>query len=333
MDEQSLYAAIDLGSVSFHLVIMAKRNGKLVWVDCKKEIVRLASGLDPDTGTLRPEVQKRALKCLNYFRRQLGRIPRENIRAVGTSTFRRLKDANQFLAECEKTLSLPISVLSGQDEAKYIYRGVACNLPHDNRFVIDIGGGSTEFIVGEGKRLVHCESMDLGCITLSQQYFSGNELNPKQFAACEQQVAETLRPIAPAFQNRNWDSELGTSGSIKAVSWALQHQDFSDGEITREALDEMRAGILTCKDLPTLAKFLNLNHRRTSVFCAGFIILQQAFKELGLSYIRVSQGAIREGLIDELIDESENVMAAGVSASDTPANEQRPATGQANSAI
>lgn len=302
MDPNKLYAAIDLGSVSFHLVIMAKKKNRLVWVDCKKEIVRLASGVDRKSGQLLPEVEKRALKCLSNFHRALAQVPAEHIRAVGTSSFRTLNDNGRFLQLAEATLGQPIQVLSGDDEAKYIYRGVSYDLPDDIRFVIDIGGGSTELIVGQGKDLIQSRSLELGCVTLTHQFFPDGHISQERFNACEQFVRSALQPVKKQFENVHWESELGTSGSIKAISWALQNLEFSDGEITREALEELRAGILSCKDVYELSSYLHINRRRASLFCAGFIILQQTFRELGLGYIRISQGAIREGLIDELID-------------------------------
>jgi exopolyphosphatase/guanosine-5'-triphosphate,3'-diphosphate pyrophosphatase len=301
MDPNNLYAAVDLGSVSFHLVIMAKKKNRLVWVDCKKEIVRLASGVDRESGQLLPEVERRALKCLGHFQRALGQIPTDHIRAVGTSSFRTLNDQGRFLQLAEETLGQPIQVLSGDDEAKYIYRGVSYDLPDDIRFVIDIGGGSTELIVGQGKELVQTSSLDLGCVTLTHQFFADGKISPEQFQLCEQFVQTALQPVKQQFADVRWESELGTSGSIKAISWALQNLNFSDGEITREALEELRAGLLQCHDVNDLSRYLHINRRRASLFCAGFIILQQTFRELGLSYIRISQGAIREGLIDELI--------------------------------
>ncbi|AJQ94395.1 hypothetical protein [Gynuella sunshinyii] len=300
----SLYAAIDLGSVSFHLVIMTKRENRLVWTDCKKEIVRLAAGFDTRSKSLRPDVKKRALKCLENFHRAIRNIPQHNIRAVGTSTFRRLRHDTQFLQQAQSALGIPIEVLSGDQEAEYIYRGVSYPLPDDSRFVIDIGGGSTELIVGNGHRPLHTVSIELGCISLTQKFFLSGTINREQFALAESYASKRLQQSIEPLTKFQWNSEFGTSGSVKAISWAMQHRDLSDGEITHEALDEMREGILRCNNTQQLASYLGLNQRRTAVFCAGFILMQQAFKHAHLSYLKISQGAIREGLIQAMIEDN-----------------------------
>ena len=299
---ESLYAAIDLGSVSFHLVIMTKRENKLVWTDCKKEIVRLAAGFDERSGTLRPEVKKRALKCLQNFRRAIGDIPIHHIRAVGTSTFRKLEDGDLFLAEAQKALGLTIDVLTGNQEAEYIYRGVSYALPSDTRFVIDIGGGSTELIVGNGRQALKTISVEIGCISLTQKFFDSNSLSQNQFIRAESYTDERMKQVVAPLKNLNWNAEYGTSGSVKAISWAMQHRNFSDGEITHEALEEMREGLLKCTNNHQLSEYIGLSYRRTAVFCGGFILMQSVFKHANLSYLKISQGAIREGLIHEMIE-------------------------------
>ena len=304
---ESLYAAIDLGSVSFHLVIMTKRENKLVWTDCKKEIIRLAAGFDERSKTLRPEVQKRALKCLQNFRRAIGDIPPHHIRAVGTSTFRKLDDDNHFLAEAQNALGLSIDILTGDQEAEYIYRGVSYSLPDDSRFVIDIGGGSTELIVGNGKQAKKTISIEIGCISLTQKFFNSNVLNKNQFIKAESYTNDHLKEAVIALKGLHWNAEYGTSGSVKAISWAMQHRNLSDGEITHEALEEMREGVLECTNTHQLSEYLGLSYRRTAVFCGGFILMQSVFKHANLSYLKISQGAIREGLIHEMIEQNSNL--------------------------
>ncbi len=302
MDPNSLYAAIDLGSNSFHLVIMAKKENKLVWVDGKKDMIRLVAGLDTETGKLENGVRNRALRCLNSFSKLIRKIPNHQIKAVGTSAFRQLADSEAFLKLAEKRLGAPIHILSGVEEAKYIYRGVVAHLPKDERFVIDIGGGSSEFILGDGKQVKECHSLELGCLSLTENFFPDNRIRKDSFLKCEKLVSEELGKIQPHFKERTWQAELGTSGSIKSVSWALQNLNLTQGEITREGMADLRELILNCETTEQLSKKVDLNLGRTNVFCAGFIILDQAIKQLHLSYIRISQGAIREGLIDEMLN-------------------------------
>lgn len=306
MDNNKLFAAIDLGSVSFHLVIMTRKKGRLVWVDCKKDIIRLASGLDPATGLLSDEIEKKALRTLKYFARSLSRKPITQCKVVGTSTFRKLKDDGAFQKKAEQALGKSIEILSGSEEANYIYRGVSHNLPSEKRIVLDIGGGSTEIIIGDGKNPMAAASIETGCITLTQKYFMDSKIDRKLYELAEADAHQAFKSKSHTFNDLHWDSELGTSGSIKAISWAMQNIGVSDGEITRESIADMRNTILSCPDQLTLSRKIKLNLRRTNVFCGGFILLSQAFKVLGLSYLKVGQGAIREGIIDELIHQSES---------------------------
>lgn len=305
MENNKLFAAVDLGSVSFHLVIMTRKRGRLVWVDCKKEIIRLASGLDTESGKLSTEIEKRALRTLNYFSKTLHNMPVLECRVVGTSTFRKLNDDGEFLKKAEQALGKKIEILSGVDEANYIYRGVSHNLPIEQRVVIDIGGGSTEIIMGNGKEAIQSASIETGCITLTQKYFESSVIKEAQYLLAEKEAERAFQTIAPKFKGLIWESELGTSGSIKAISWAMQNIGVSDGVITREAIKEMRKVILSSQNQSALAQKIRLNLRRTSVFCGGFVLLSQAFNVLGLSYVKVAQGAIREGIIDELIQKHE----------------------------
>lgn len=296
-----LYAAVDLGSVSFHLVIMTQKNNRLVWVECKKEIVRLAAGIDPITGRLSNDVERKALRALHYFAKTLSQFEVQDIAVVGTAAFRQLKDHRRFLKRAGETLGHPIHILSGDDEARYIYRGVSIGLPKEQRFVFDIGGGSTEFVVGNGPDIVHSASCDIGCITLTQRFFNSQDIDKALFAEAEMAAKAALQPVAAGFFAIEWDSELGTSGTVKAISWALQNLNISDGIITREGLDVLRTVLLTCSNQTEMAKKLRLNPRRTSVFCGGFVLVDQAFKAFKLSYVKIAQGAIREGIIAEMM--------------------------------
>jgi len=304
MDNNKLYAAIDLGSVSFHFVVMTQKNGRLAWVDCKKEIIRLASGLNTETGHLSPEITKRSLRTLKYFRRHLEKLNIEQCRVVGTSTFRNLKDNGSFHQKAEQALGRKIDILSGDDEAKYIYRGVSYNLPVEKRIIIDIGGGSTECVAGSGSSAEISTSIDIGCITLTQAFFQDDKIDSIKLEQAELTAANAFRSIADQFSGYSWESELGTSGSIKAISWALQNLNISDGTITREAIASLRKEILNCSNTSELSKRIKLNYRRSSVFCGGFALISQAFDVLGLSYVKIAQGAVREGIIDEMITNS-----------------------------
>lgn len=296
-----LYAAVDLGSVSFHLVIMTEKHKRLVWVECKKEILRLAAGIDPVTGRLNSDLERKTIRALHFFAKTLAQHDIRDIRVVGTAVFRQLKDHRRFLRSAEKALGHPIQILSGDEEARYIYRGVSLGLPLDQRFVIDIGGGSTEIIVGNGAKIVKAASKNMGCITLTQKYFNTPLIAHDQFQEAEAAAKAALSPLSSQFKTLSWNAELGTSGTIKAISWAMQNLKISDGVITREGLATLRSTILSCTNQTDMAKKMHLNPRRTSVFCGGFVMLEQAFECFGLSYLKIAQGAIREGMIADMI--------------------------------
>lgn len=296
-----LYAAVDLGSVSFHLVIMTEKHNRLVWVECKKEILRLAAGIDPATGRLSSDLERKTIRALHYFAKTLAQHDIRDIRVVGTAVFRQLKDHRRFLRSAEKALGHPIQILTGDEEARYIYRGVCLGLPLDQRFVIDIGGGSTEVIVGHGSKIVKASSSNMGCITLTQKYFNGPQIDHERFQQAEAAAKATLSPLSEPFKSLAWNAELGTSGTIKAISWAMQNLNISDGVITKEGLASLRSTILSCTNQSEMAKKLHLNPRRSSVFCGGFVMLEQAFECFGLSYLKIAQGAIREGMIADMI--------------------------------
>ena len=184
---QSHYAAIDLGSNSFHMIVMADQHddGKLTSVNCKRELVQLAAGLDRNTGKLRANTANKAFRCLSSFSDYLSQFPEIRVRAVGTSAFRQLHKNSSFLQKAERALGLPIEILSGEDEAKLIYRGVSCSRSDQQRFVMDIGGGSTEFIVGQGLKPRCFASLELGSQTIKQRFFQHDRICNQQIQAAQ----------------------------------------------------------------------------------------------------------------------------------------------------
>lgn len=304
MNAPSLYAAIDLGSNSFHLVVMRSDGAHLQAIECKRELVRLAAGVDNDTGRLTNEARNRALRCLNHFRDALKQIPEANVTAVGTSAFRRLVDNTKFLHQAETALGQPIRILSGEDEARYIYRGVSQGRDESaRRFVLDIGGGSTELIVGHGRQAEVVASLDLGCVTLTSQFLSEDRLTDEKLAACEALVDAQIATIKDRFNNVQWDDAIGSSGSIKAVSWALNNLGLiTDGLIKRSQLDRLHPVLTQAENQRQLSQLLELSPRRIAVFAAGYIILHRVFHAFDLDSMRISHQAIREGLIDEMIE-------------------------------
>lgn len=297
-------AAVDLGSNSFHLVIMKHEDKHLTSVDCRRELVRLAAGVN--NGRLNAETKTRAIRCLAHFRDYLKSFPNTIVSAVGTSAFRRLNNDQNFIRQAESTLGHPIRVISGDDEARYIYLGVSQNQPEKRRFVLDIGGGSTEIIVGKSREPDAMASLELGCVTLTSQYLDYDALPESQLQACMDYVDEQLEQIAPRFADLDWEEAVGSSGTIKAVNWAMHNLGIAEtGIIKRDQLDRLLPVLTQADNQQQLSQLLELNPRRITVFAAGYIITHRIFHKFDIQQMRISTKAIREGLIEELISPPE----------------------------
>ncbi|MEJ2043778.1 MAG: hypothetical protein P8X89_10930 [Reinekea sp.] len=300
MSAPEFVAAVDLGSNSFHLVIMKNENNRLTSVDCRRELVRLAAGVD--NGRLNRDAKGRALRCLANFHNQLKSYPGVLVSAVGTSAFRKLYRDKNFLKLAEATLGRPIRILSGEDEAHYIYLGVSQGQSEQSRFVLDIGGGSTELIYGIGRDSKIVASLDLGCVTLTSQFLNYDQLPQAQLAKCMDFVDKEIMAVIDRFQGVAWDDAMGSSGTIKSVSWAMHNLGISDeAVIERDQLDRLLPLLTQADNQQQLSHLLELNPRRIAVFAAGYIIMHRIFHLFDIKKMRISNKAIREGLIEELI--------------------------------
>ncbi|MFQ3231031.1 hypothetical protein [Reinekea sp.] len=300
MNAPQYVAAVDLGSNSFHLVIMKNESHGLTSVDCRRELVRLAAGVDG--GKVNHETKSRALRCLSHFHDHLSTFSSIAVSAVGTSAFRNLDQDNGFFELAKATLGHDIRILSGEDEARYIYRGVSQGQPDQKRFVIDIGGGSTEMIYGEGREPKVVASLELGCVTLTSRFLDYDKLPQEQLNQCISYVDEQIATIAKRFEGINWEDAMGSSGTIKAVSWAMHNLGIAEeGIIRRKQLDRLLPVLTQAENQHQLSHLLELNPRRIAVFGAGYIILNRLFHGFNIEELRISNKAIREGLIDELV--------------------------------
>ena len=207
------YAAVDLGSNSFHLVISRYEHGEFTVLDRQREVVRLAAGLDEEN-QLSEEVANRALQCLSRFGQLLRNIPQENIRAVGTNALRRLQSKNKFLERAERTLGHSIEIIAGREEARLIYLGVSkwSAYGDEARLVIDIGGGSTEIIAGKGDTAICRESLEVGCVVLSKQFFADGKLSKKRFRKAVLAAELAIQPVVTQFRLQGWSQVIGCSG-------------------------------------------------------------------------------------------------------------------------
>lgn len=306
MQRQPILAAVDLGSNSFRLQIARVENDHLYMLDGLREAVRLAAGLSEDKRLDRP-AQQRAISCLQRFGERLRGLPREAVRAVGTNSLRVAKNAPEFLREAEVALGFPIDVIAGQEEARLIYLGVAQTLPpsEGTRLVIDIGGGSTEFIIGNGLQPLKLESLYMGSVSYSVRYFPGGKINKASIKEAELAARNEVQAISSEFSSRHWQVALGSSGSARALCDVLEQSGYSDGGITREGLEQLRAQLLKSGDVNKL-DLPGLRPDRIPVFPGGFAIMYGAFCELGIERMQPALGALREGVLYDLLGRFHN---------------------------
>lgn len=294
-------AAVDLGSNSFHMIVCSLTDGKLQTVDRLKEMVRLASGLDKKQN-LDIATQNKALECLQRFGQRIRNFPPGSVRAVGTNTLRTAKNAEQFLAKAEKALNHPIDIISGIEEARLIYLGVAHSLGSNAnlRFVMDIGGGSTEYIIGQDATPQKKESLPMGCVSVSNTFFKNGRLSKSALSQAVLFAEQQLEPFEQKFQRRNWDEAIGASGTLRAIDKVLKARNWSNNGITREGLEQLIAHLNRRGHISELA-LPGLDPERLPVFPGGVAILYATFKSLGIEQMNVSDGALREGLIQDLL--------------------------------
>lgn len=299
--EHELIAAIDLGSNSFRLQVGRCENDQIYPLDGLKEAVRLAAGLTPDKH-LDLASQQRALLALRRFHERVGGFAPEAVRVVATNTLRVAKNAPEFLVQAEAALGFPIEVIAGREEARLIYVGVAHTLPnpHRQQLVVDIGGGSTEFIIGKSFQPLQLESLYMGCVSYSLRHFPEGQVDKRSFKDAEVAAQRELQTIAYQFREQGWEVAIGSSGSAKALVDVLEQNGWSDGGISREGLETFRnalikAGSIYRLDIP------GLRGDRVPVVAGGLAIMSAVFKEFALEHMVFSEGALRLGVLYDLL--------------------------------
>ena len=291
----NLLAAIDLGSNSFHLVIARILDGRIQIVDRLKDRVRLAEGMD-EQRCISEEAMRRGLDCLALFAERLSGMQPDAIRISGTYTLRVASNAAEFLRRAREILHHPIEVISGQEEARLIYQGVAHTQHTEGRIlVIDIGGGSTELIIGEQFTPQVLTSRKMGCVTFNKQFFANGKLSEKNFNAAVLEGLHQLEPILTQYQSLGWDTCLGSSGTIKSMRELLLAQGL-DGELTLTKLEQLKQLMIAqkrigCLDLP------GLTDDRRPLIASVLAVLLALFHGLGIERMEYSDGALREGLL------------------------------------
>jgi len=296
-----LVAAIDLGSNSFHMIVARMQDGHLQIIDRMKEMVRLGAGLQPDK-TLSEDAQSCALACLERFGQRLRSMPEGSVRAVGTNTLRQMKSAQVFLADAEEALGHPIEIIAGREEARLVYLGVAHGLAasDERRLVVDIGGGSTELIIGESFEPIQRESLHMGCVSMSREWFDDGTINQKNMDRARLAARLEVRPVEALYRNIGWQRTVGSSGTIRSIRDVVQAAGWSEHGITLGAMSQLRDRLLKAGSLKAL-KLDGLSDERKPVFPGGFAVLYGVFEALGIEQMSVSDEALREGLLYDLV--------------------------------
>lgn len=297
-------AAVDLGSNSFRLEVVRVSGDQLYPIDSLKETVRLAGGLS-ENRQLDDAAQARALDCLQRFGERLSGLAPEAIRCVGTSTLRVAKKADAFIRQAEAALGHPIEIVSGREEARLIYLGVAHSLPalpvsEDRRLVIDIGGGSTEAIIGQGLEPIECESLNMGCVIFTKRFFGSGVIDKASLKAAEVGARVKIERLAQTFSRAHWQQAIGSSGTARALREILEQNGWSARGITADGLAKLRSHLLQAGHIDAL-DMPGLRNDRRPVIAGGFAIMAGLFAELGIEQMDVAETAMREGILYDLL--------------------------------
>jgi exopolyphosphatase/guanosine-5'-triphosphate,3'-diphosphate pyrophosphatase len=292
-------AAVDLGSNSFHMIVARYENDQLVIIDKIKEMVRLGAGLQDDK-TLDEETATRAIDCLERFGQRLRVLPQGAVRAVGTNTLRQVRD-NSFLERAQVALGHPIEVIAGREEARLVYLGVANGIDTGDkkRLVIDIGGGSTELIIGKRFKIYNRESLHMGCVSFSKRYFADGVISKASMGKAILAAQLDIRPVKKKFNADHWKIAIGSSGTIRAIRSICFEMGWSSKGITRDSLKKLRTLMIEQGHVEQL-DMTGLSTERKPVFAGGVAVLSALFKSLNIEQMSVSDEALREGLLYEM---------------------------------
>ena len=310
MARPDLLAAVDLGSNSFHLQVGRVVDGQIYPLDALREVVRLGAGLTSEKRIDRA-TQARALEALERIGERLRGLPRNAVRAVGTNALRVAKNAPQFLREARAALGFPIEVIAGREEARLIYLGVAHSMPpvpkkpHHNRLVVDIGGGSTEFIVGRGLEPLLTESLYMGCVSYSLAFFPEGKVEKGRMKRAQLAARQELAGMARGYRDAGWEEAVGSSGTARALESILRENGFTGEGITLEGLESLKS-LLLKHERADPDRIAGLRKDRAPVLPGGLAIMLAVFSELNIEKMAVSEGALRHGVLYDLLGRVEH---------------------------
>lgn len=300
LPDGSLLAALDLGSNSFHLILARVEHGEMRPVETLGEKVQLGAGLK--NSILSQEAIERGLDCLSRFAQVLASVEPSRIRAVGTNALRVARNRRDFTWPASRILGIDIDVIYGREEARLVYLGVAHTLADDanSRLVVDIGGGSTEFIIGKRFEPQHLESLQMGCVSYANTFFAKGKISQRRFDRAYRQGRLETSPIRQHFNHKHWAESVGSSGTLQAIEQILMAQGWSQNGITRNGLKKLEETLIAFGHTDTIM-LDGLSEQRRNVITAGVAITSALFDELGIEHMRTSRGALREGVIYDLM--------------------------------
>ncbi len=300
--DEELLAAIDMGSNSFHLAIARVDHGEVKKVASMSEKVQLAAGLD-ENKNLTEASQQRGLACLARFVGRLSSVQPNRLRIVATNALRQAKNGHEFIQKAAEILPKPIEIIAGREEARLIYLGVSHTMENSGRrLVIDIGGGSTELIIGEEFEPIHTESVQMGCVAFTKAYFPEGEISAKAFERAITAARKEVSGLVNTYKAAGWDTVVGSSGTIKACRQICVNMGWSNEkeELTREGLDKLKDKLLKYKHISDM-QLEGLKEDRRAVLPAGIAILYAVFDVLNIDKLVYSDGALREGVMYDLL--------------------------------
>ncbi|MDH4042062.1 MAG: Ppx/GppA family phosphatase, partial [Gammaproteobacteria bacterium] len=300
LPDGSLLAAIDLGSNSFHLIIARIEHGEMRPIEALAEKVQLGAGLDDDL--LSQEAIDRGLDCLGRFAQLLGSVEPERVRVVGTNALRVARNRHAFTLPARRILGTRVDVIYGREEARLVYLGVAHTLADDvaSRLVIDIGGGSTELIIGQRFEPQRLESLQMGCVSYGKNCFPGGKINRDNYRHAYDQARLLLAPIRHEYHARNWQDCVGSSGTLRAIDALLTQHGWCESGIDRAGLRRLEEKLLEFRAMDDI-ELEGLAEQRRNVILPGVAIISALFDVLGIEHMRTSSGALREGVIYDLM--------------------------------
>ncbi len=298
-----MYAAIDLGSNSFHFLLANVDQQSIQAVDSYSDKVQLAKGMSA-SGALTNEAMLRGYECLKQMREQLNGVNIEEVRAVATYALRTASNAAGFLEQAEEILGLPIAVLSGEEEAQYIYKGLQRSQQLENEnLVVDIGGGSTEFALGCDQKASLLFSEPIGVVTLREKFFADDQIRLTDYQLAREYVAQWVNIPAAQLDGNSWAQAWGTSGTMKAIAKVLKALHGSDYVIDKPRLDELLEDVLSRETVADL-DYKGLSERRAPLLLSGIAIVSELMEELAIDSLKVSLASLREGVIWTMVDDA-----------------------------